>query len=186
MLRYNVAELLRSAPGTSERHDITGLRLPLGEGLELARPIEGRVKLTNSGRGILVQGRFASVLAERCSRCLRPAEAPITFEIEEEACRIDFKRPGAYAQVAVDRATGAVTGEATSSGAMAVINDLHMGRDSGGSWSLLIDVTAWLMTFVSISGMALLLALPKRRRLGLAAMAVGLAACIAVYVWLVP
>jgi uncharacterized protein len=85
MLRYNVAELLRSAPGTSERHDVTGLRLPLDEGLELARPVEGHVKLTNSGRGVLVQGRFESALAERCSRCLRPAEAAISFDIEEEA-----------------------------------------------------------------------------------------------------
>ena len=85
MLRYNVAELLRAAPGTSERHDITGLRLPLDEGLELARPLEGHVKLTNSGRGILVQGHLESALTEQCSRCLRDAEAAISLDIEEEA-----------------------------------------------------------------------------------------------------
>jgi uncharacterized protein len=85
MLRYNVAELLRSAPGTSERHDISGLRLALDQGLELARPIEGHVKLTNSGRGILVQGHLETALVEPCSRCLRPAEAVVSLELEEEA-----------------------------------------------------------------------------------------------------
>jgi uncharacterized protein len=85
MLRYNVAELLRAAPGTSERHDITGLHLPLDDGLELARPIEGHVKLTNSGRGILVQGHLETALTEGCSRCLRDAQAVVSFDIEDEA-----------------------------------------------------------------------------------------------------
>lgn len=109
-----------------------------------------------------------------------------SFEVDDEQCHIDFKRPGSFAHVDIDRLTGEVDGELSSRGAMAVINDLHMGRDSGGSWSLVIDITAWLMTFVSISGMMLLLQLPKRRAIGLVAMIIGLAASVAVYVWLVP
>lgn len=85
MLRFNVAELLQAAPGTSDRHDITGLRLSLDEDLELARPIEGRITLTNSGRGILVQGQLTTALAEHCSRCLRDAESAITIDLEDEA-----------------------------------------------------------------------------------------------------
>ena len=85
MLRYNVAELLRSAPGTSERHDITDLRLRLDDGLELGRPIEGHLRLTNSGRGILVQGHVETALTESCSRCLRPAEATVSIDLHEEA-----------------------------------------------------------------------------------------------------
>jgi uncharacterized protein len=85
MLRYNVAELLRAAPGTSERHDISTLRLALDEDLRLARPIEGHVVLINSGRGILLQGRLTSALVEPCSRCLRDAEAAISIDLEDEA-----------------------------------------------------------------------------------------------------
>jgi uncharacterized protein len=85
MLRYNVAELLRSAPGTSERHDVIGLRLSLDEGLELARAIDGQVRFTNSGRGILVRGHLETALSEPCSRCLRPAEASVAIDLEEEA-----------------------------------------------------------------------------------------------------
>lgn len=109
-----------------------------------------------------------------------------SFETEEEQCRIEFKRPGSHSHVNINRITGAVTGDVTSFGAMAVINDLHMGRDSGAGWSLLIDITAWLMVFVSLSGMVLLLSIRKRRNTGLIAMVVGLLVCVAVYVWLVP
>jgi uncharacterized protein len=85
MLSYNVADLLRSAPGTSEDVEVELPAVPLAQGLELARPLEGRLRLTSSGRGILVRGRLEAALVERCSRCLRPAVAPLVLDIEEEA-----------------------------------------------------------------------------------------------------
>lgn len=85
VLSYNVAELLRSAPGTSERVDVAIAALPIADDLELASPISGEVRLTYSGRSILVQGHVDTALAERCSRCLRPAVAPISADFEEEA-----------------------------------------------------------------------------------------------------
>ena len=85
MLRYNVADLLRSAPGTSERHDIAVATLPIAEDVELVEPVEGELRLTNTGRGILAQGSVQSALAEQCSRCLRPAKAVVRAEFEEEA-----------------------------------------------------------------------------------------------------
>jgi uncharacterized protein len=85
MLSYNVADLLRSAPGTSERHDVAVPTLPIADGVELIDPVTGEIRLTNSGRSILVQGRLESALAEQCSRCLRPARARVVVELEEEA-----------------------------------------------------------------------------------------------------
>ena len=85
MLSYNVADLLRSAPGTSERHDVARATLPIADDVELVAPISGEVRLTNTGRSILVQGRLQTALAEQCSRCLRPARAQVSFELEEEA-----------------------------------------------------------------------------------------------------
>jgi uncharacterized protein len=85
MLSYNVADLLRSAPGTSEDVEVHLSSLPLVDGLELARPLDGHVRLTSSGRGILVRGGLETALAERCSRCLRPAVSALTLEIVEEA-----------------------------------------------------------------------------------------------------
>lgn len=85
MLRYNVADLLRSAPGTSERHDVAVASLPVAEEVELADPITGEVRLTHTGRGILVQGAVRTAIAEQCSRCLRGAKAAVRAEFEEEA-----------------------------------------------------------------------------------------------------
>jgi uncharacterized protein len=85
MLSFSVTDLLRAAPGTVERFDVDVPTLALDEGLQVVRPIRGRVRLTNAGRGILVQAILETALAEQCARCLRPAEAPLTLEIEEEA-----------------------------------------------------------------------------------------------------
>jgi len=85
MLSCNVADLMRSAPGTSQQFDVSVAALPIAEGVELSRPVEGHVRLTHSGRGILVQGHLETALAERCSRCLRPAEALLSIDLEEEA-----------------------------------------------------------------------------------------------------
>ncbi len=85
MLSYNVADLLRSAPGTSERHDVAVASLPIADGVELTDPVRGEIQLTHTGRGILVQGSLETALAEQCSRCLRPAKAVVRVEFEEEA-----------------------------------------------------------------------------------------------------
>jgi uncharacterized protein len=85
MLSYNVADLLRSAPGTSQRIDIALTGLDIADDVELAGPVQGEVRLSRSGRSILVRGHLDATLAERCSRCLRPAPAPVSVDIDEEA-----------------------------------------------------------------------------------------------------
>ena len=85
MLRCNVADLLRSAPGTSERHDVAVTALRIADGVELADPVSGEIRLTHTGRSILVQGTVQTALAEQCSRCLRPAKAIVRADFEDEA-----------------------------------------------------------------------------------------------------
>lgn len=85
MLSYNVADLLRSAPGTTELIEISVDDLPVPDGLQLAGPIAGDVRLSQTGRGILVRGHMETALAEPCSRCLRPAQAQLSIDLEEEA-----------------------------------------------------------------------------------------------------
>ena len=51
----------------------------------------------------------------------------------------------------------------SSHGLVAVLNDLHKGRDTGTAWSVVIDVSAVLMTFISLTGLVLLLYLKRRR-----------------------
>ena len=53
-------------------------------------------------------------------------------------------RPGGDAWVDIDRATGEVTGEVADRGWISYLNDLHKGRNSGGEWSLFIDIFAFV------------------------------------------
>ena len=85
MLSFNVADLLRRAPGSSERHEVSLPALEVADDVELAGPISGEVRLTNSGRSIFVQAHLVTALAQQCSRCLGPASAHIDVDIEEEA-----------------------------------------------------------------------------------------------------
>lgn len=85
MLSFNVADLLRAAPGTSEQIEVALPRLVIDDDLVLARPVEGRIRLLRSSRSILVRGHLDTALAERCSRCLRPAESPVSVDLDEEA-----------------------------------------------------------------------------------------------------
>jgi len=62
-----------------------GVTIDLGDDLQLAGPIEGRVHLARTNRGLLVSADITTSLAMECVRCLREIEVPIEAEIEEEA-----------------------------------------------------------------------------------------------------
>lgn len=125
-------------------------------------------------------------VAEELRRQFHLAGLVADFSISDDSCSVEFRRPGGSAHAQISRDTGEANVTIDDDGAVAVLNALHQGRDSGAGWSLLIDVTAWLMVFVSISGMALLFTLPKRRKVGLWAMVVGGVICVAAYFLFVP
>lgn len=108
------------------------------------------------------------------------------FRVDEAQLSVNFKGPGYTADVFIDRGSGAYEVTETRMGWGAIINDLHKGRDSGHAWSVLIDLSAVLMTFVSVTGLALIFFLAKRRRSGLIALAAGAAVCWTLYVIFVP
>ena len=85
MLNYNVAALLRSAPGTERRYAVAIPDMPIAEDVRLAAPIEGEVRLSRTGRSILARAHLSTALEASCARCLRPLVALIDVNIEEEA-----------------------------------------------------------------------------------------------------
>ena len=54
------------------------------EDLRLARPIDGRVRLLRTNRGILAHADLRTALALECSRCLRDIEFPVEIRFQEE------------------------------------------------------------------------------------------------------
>ncbi len=108
------------------------------------------------------------------------------FRIEEAQCAVAFKGPGYAADATIDRATGRFELNETRMGFIAIINDLHKGRDTGPGWSLVIDLSAVLMVVVSLTGMVLIYFVRRRFVSGVIAAAAGAVMSVLVYVWLVP
>lgn len=83
-LTWNVAGLLAEDPGAERTHIVHDVEIDLGEDLRLAAPIEGRVRLLRTNRGILANADLHAALALECSRCLRDVELPVTVAFQEE------------------------------------------------------------------------------------------------------
>ena len=73
-------------------------------------------------------------------------------------------RPGGDGWVAIDRATGEVTTEATSRGWIAYLNDLHKGRNAGTVWKWFIDIFVAACVIFSLTGLVLLWMHSKHRK----------------------
>lgn len=95
------------------------------------------------------------------------------FRTDDRECMVTFKGPGYSADAFIDRATGRYDLSESYHGVIAVINDLHKGRDTGKVWSVLIDLSAMLMTLVSLTGLILLFYIKRRRISGLVIALVG-------------
>jgi hypothetical protein len=103
------------------------------------------------------------------------------FRVDESECVVAFKGPGYGADAFIDRETGQYRLTETYHGFIAVINDLHKGRDSGPVWSVLIDVSAVLMTFISLTGLVLLFYLKLRRIPGVIVALIGTVIAFVLY-----
>jgi len=101
--------------------------------------------------------------------------------VDEDQCEIVFKGPGYEADASIDRKTGKYDLSVSRFGFVAVLNDLHKGRDTGGKWSAVIDFSAVLMTLVSLSGLPLIFFLNKRRVFGLVIAVTGALLCYLAY-----
>jgi hypothetical protein len=103
------------------------------------------------------------------------------FHVDGEQCEILFKGPGYEADATIDRQTGKYDLSISPFSMVAVLNDLHKGRDTGKKWAAVIDFSAVLMTMVSLTGLTLIFFLNKRRISGLVFVAIGALLCFLVY-----
>ncbi|MET0364154.1 MAG: PepSY-associated TM helix domain-containing protein [Sphingobium sp.] len=69
---------------------------------------------------------------------------------------IDLPGPGVDSYLSIDMTTGTASFERTRRGAIAVLNDLHKGRDAGPVWGVFIDVIAVACVIFSVTGLGLL------------------------------
>lgn len=108
------------------------------------------------------------------------------LRVEDDQISFSFRGPGYSADTTVDRTAGRYQVVETRSGFIAVMNDLHKGRDTGKAWSWVIDVSAVLLTLVSLSGLLLIFFVYKRRLSGLILAVAATLVCLLFYRLYVP
>jgi uncharacterized protein len=118
-------------------------------------------------------------------RTYRTKGALSDIHVDGDQCEILFKGPGYEADATIDRETGKYDLTVSPFSLVAVLNDLHKGRDTGKKWSAVIDFSAVLMTLVSVTGLTLIFFLNKRRISGLLLVAIGaLLCCLVYFLWI--
>lgn len=108
------------------------------------------------------------------------------FTVLRDELALAFKAPGEVWDISIMRRSGEITARREKYGFTAIINNLHRGRYTGPAWSWIIDFSAVLIVLACLTGFVLWLALPKRRRLGIALLVLGTAATMAVIYYFVP
>ncbi len=81
-MEINVSQLLKSHIGATREYEVDEPADIIGEGS--FNPVRGKIKLTRTNRGILVQGDLKTKVASECGRCLKKFDYPLAFSLEEE------------------------------------------------------------------------------------------------------
>ncbi|PHX04275.1 PepSY-associated TM helix domain-containing protein [Vibrio splendidus] len=178
---------------------VTGITLNRPELFESSQPNIQRSTLElptslftiQDGRLKADESAFETFLFEEANLSGVPSGLDIYAEIEDGELLIgevsmDFKGPGYNASVFVDVTSEMVEVETTNYGAIALLNDLHKGRNSGEVWKWFIDITALLMIFFVLTGVCLLLPKKKTLNTSIKWMVFGSAISLAIYFVAVP
>lgn len=83
-LTFAVSGLMTEPLGSVRDYEVAGVEVDAGDDLHLVEPVSGRVRLSRTNRGLMVDARLTTALAGECARCLRPLVTPVTLRIDEE------------------------------------------------------------------------------------------------------
>lgn len=82
-------------------------------------------------------------------------------QADDEEASLRFSAPAYAADVVIERATGAYTIKAEGQGALEMLNDLHRGKNSGRAWSWALDLSAYFLILISLTGVGMVFFLKK-------------------------
>ncbi len=118
-------------------------------------------------------------LVEELRRTFHIDGALVDLKTDPDLYSLRFSLPGQDTDVWVTRPTGEVK-VATERGRLQdVLADMHNGNRVNGAGALLIDAAALLLITISLTGLLLWVAMPRRRKAGLVALAVSVVGFLA-------
>ncbi|MEE2023063.1 MULTISPECIES: PepSY-associated TM helix domain-containing protein [Alkalimonas] len=112
---------------------------------------------------------------------VRATEWRYQFDNDDELLELEFKRPAGYVTALLDFDAAELELEQVFAGYLALANDLHKGRDAGGLWAWLIDITAISCLVFALTGFYLLLKSQSMRAIGNTLALLGGMAAILIY-----
>jgi uncharacterized protein len=158
--------------------------------VERRREADGQLDMKWIGRESADSSRSSSVAKLEVVEHLRKSHglrgALADFRVDDNECTVSFKGPAYSADAFIDRETGHYTLTELDHGLIALLNDLHKGRDTGAVWSVVIDLSAGLMTLISLTGLVLLFYLKLRRVPGVVVALVGTVVLVVIFRLWVP
>jgi len=110
----------------------------------------------------------------------------IDIELDMGEINLDYPLPAGYAFVTLILDEGIMEVDHRAGNLVALLNNLHKGRHTGAVWSLLIDISAIIMTVFSLAGFVILLQHKKYRSPGLFFVAIGTLSPFVMYFIYVP
>lgn len=96
-----------------------------------------------------------------------------TFSTTNDQASISYRNPGYAAELFFDVRDSTYTLTVDQQGWVGVLNDLHKGRDSGSTWSWVIDLSAVFLVVIAVTGLVMQFFLRKRRTSALVVAGVG-------------
>ena len=136
-------------------------------------------------RELLAKGDALRIV-EHVRATWRVSGAMTDYDASDDRVSIAFKEPGQLWEVEIEKSTGRTKLHHETYNLVAFLNNLHRGRYAGPAWRWVIDVSALLVVVACATGIVLWLALPRRRLLGIIALAVGVAGTLGIIYVLVP
>lgn len=104
------------------------------------------------------------------------------FGLDGTEGTILFTNPGYSADLFFETTDASFDLTVEQQGFVAVMNDLHKGRDTDSAWRWVIDVSAVFLVAISLTGLTMQFFLRKRRRSALVSAGVGALVSIALIV----
>jgi len=113
---------------------------------------------------------------------------PSSIELDGDIGEVilEYLVPAGFATTIVSRDEEILLVETEAGSLLGVANDLHKGRHSGGVWTWVIDVSAALIVFFSLTGIIILFQGKKHRIAGLVSAFLGVITPIIIYLFWVP
>ncbi len=164
---------------------VTGLTLNHADWFEAGEPVVRTLEGTLATKDLSTHVDKLTI-AENLREAHHLRGKVAEFAVEDDECIVVWKGPAYSADATIERATGKYRIEESRRPVMALLDDLHKGRDCGPVWAFVIDAAAVVLTFLSVTGLWLLLYLKKRLRSGLVVALVGTIVMVAAFVVGVP